>query len=158
MSTVHNTAYAIKIDNMTDAIRTSGATEDGALVRTSTGIYAHHGGEHVRIYPQLGSTGAVYENVETLTSGRTLTTTDHVIFTNFSSEQNVTLPTASGNKGKEYIIRARTGTSKCVVQRSGSDTIDDGSSETSIDVNGDKGRILISDGVSRWYCVTGIGS
>lgn len=94
----------------------------------------------------------------TLTSGTTLDGGYHVIFTNFSTEQTVNLPLAADHPGREYVIRARTGTSKCVLQRSGSDTIDDGSSETSIDINADKGRTLISDGVSRWYCTTGIGS
>ena len=158
MALIHNTSWQIKIDNMTDAQRTSCKIEDGALVRTSTGIYGIHGGEHVKIYPQLGSTGAVYQNVETLTSGRTLTTSDHVIFTNFSTEQNLVLPTASGNKGKEYIIRARHNSSKCVLQRSGSDNIDDGGLETSIDINADKSRTLISDGSSTWYVVTSTGA
>ena len=99
--TILNTAFRAKIDDTTDAIRTSENLEHGALLRTETGIYAHHDNTHVKLYPQLGSTGAVYENVETITSGRTLTTSDHVIFTNFGSESTVTLPTAS-TKGRLY--------------------------------------------------------
>ena len=169
MATRINTAFKVKIDNTTDEIRTSEATEDGAVLRTPTGIYAHHGGEHVKIYPQVGSTenvevnnitinGGFTANVETITTGRTLTSSDYVIFTNFSTEQNVTLPTASGNEGKLYIIRARHNSEKCVLQRSGSDEIDDGGLETSIDINSDKSRTVVSDGNSTWYCVTGIGS
>ena len=156
--TIKNTAFTTKIDDTTDAIRVSENLEHGALLRTETGIWAHHNDVHVKIYPQLGSTGAVYENVETITSGRTLTTSDHVIFTNFTTEQTVTLPTASGNKGKEYIIRARTNSEKCVLSRSGSDKIDDGGLENTIDINADKSRTLISDGTSTWYVVTSTGA
>lgn len=158
MSLVHNTSYKTKVDDITDSELSNCNIENGALARTSTGLYMGHGGSNVKIYPQLGSTGAVYENVETITSGRTLTTSDHVIFTNFSSEQTVTLPTASGNKGKEYIIRARTTTSKCVLSRSGTDKIDDGGLENTVDINADKSRTLISDGTSTWYVVTSTGA
>jgi hypothetical protein len=158
MALVHNTAYKTKVDDTTDAVISNCAIENGALARTSTGLYMGHGGENVKIYPQMGSAGGVYEDVETLTTGRTLTTSDHVIFTNFSSESTVTLPTASSNKGKEYIIRARTNSSKCVLSRSGSDKIDDGGLENTIDINPDKSRTLISDGSSTWYVVTSTGA
>lgn len=158
MALIHNTQYRVKVDDDTDVEMAGCSIENGALVRTPTGLYMGHGGSNVKIYPQLGSTGAVYENVETITSGRTLTTSDHVIFTNFSSESTVTLPTASGNKGKEYIIRARTASSKCVVSRSGTDKIDDGGLENTIDINADKSRTLISDGTSTWYVVTSTGA
>ena len=166
---IHNTAWNVKIDNMTDAERTSCKIENGALVRTSTGIYGIHGGEHVKIYPQTGSTenvtvnnltvsGGVNYNVQTITSGKTLEEDDHVIFTNFSTETTVTLPLAASYEGKEYIIRARHNSEKCVLQRSGSDVIDDGGLETSIDINADKSRTLISDGSSTWYVVTSTGA
>tara|TARA_R100000231_G_scaffold117654_1_gene87827 strand:+ start:4654 stop:5163 length:510 start_codon:yes stop_codon:yes gene_type:complete len=169
MAVITNSSFKVKIENVTDAHRIACATEEGALVRTPTGIYAHHGGEHVKIYPQVGSTenvtvnnltvlGGVNYNVQTITSGKTLDTDDHVIFTNFSTETTVTLPLASTYEGKEYIIRARHNSEKCVLQRSGSDTIDDGGSETSIDINADKSRTLISDGISTWYVVTSIGA
>lgn len=156
---VYNSSFKVKIEDVTDTQRVDTNTENGALIRTSTGIYAHHGGEHVKIYPQLGSTGATYQNYETLTSGRALTSDDHVIFVDFNSEQTVTLPLAEDNGGKEYIIRVRHDSSKCVLQRSGSDNIiDDGSFDTSIDINGDKSRTLISDGVNTWYVVTSTGA
>ena len=158
MGLVHNTAYKTKVDDITDAELTSCNIEDGALARTTTGLYMGHDGSNVKIYPQLGSTGAVYENVETITTGRTLTTSDHVIFTNFSSESTVTLPTAAGNKGKEYIIRARTNSEKCVLSRSSTDKIDDGGLENTIDINADKSRTIISDGTSTWYVVTSTGA
>jgi hypothetical protein len=156
--TVKNTAFKSKIDDTTDAIRLSEKTEHGALLRTESGIWAHHDNTHVKLYPQVGSKGGVYESVETITTGRTLTTDDHVIFTNFSSEQTVTLPLASGNKGKEFIVRARTNSSKCVLSRSGSNKIDDGGLENTIDINADKSRTLISDGNSTWYVVTSTGA
>lgn len=158
MGLTHNTAYKTKVDDITDVELSSCNIEDGALARTTTGLYMGHGGSNVKIYPQLGSTGAVYENVETITTGRTLTTSDHVIFTNFSSESTVTLPTAAGNKGKEYIIRARTNSEKCVLSRSSTDKIDDGGLENTIDINADKSRTLISDGTSTWYVVTSTGA
>jgi len=158
MSLVHNTAYQVKVDDITDAELTNCSIENGALARTTTGLYMGHAGSNVRIYPQSGSKGGYYESVETLTSGRTLTTDDHVIFTNFSSEQTVTLPTASGNKGVEYIVRARTNSEKCVLSISGSDKIDDGGLENTIDINPDKSRTVISDGSSTWYVVTSTGA
>jgi len=158
MGLVHNTAYKTKVDDATDAILSGCAIENGALVRTSTGLYMGHGSSNVRIYPQIGGVGGSYQSVETITSGRTLTNSDHVIFTNFSSEQTVTLPTASGNKGVEYIIRARHSSSKCVLSRSGYDKIDDGGLENTIDINADKSRTLISDGDSTWYVVTSTGA
>jgi hypothetical protein len=108
MGLVHNTAYTTKVDDITDDTLESCNIENGALARTTTGLYMGHGSGNVRIYPQLGGKGGYYESVETLTSGRALTTDDHIIFTNFSTEQTVTLPLATGNKGVEYIIRART--------------------------------------------------
>ena len=155
--TILNTAFKAKIDDTTDAVRTSENTEHGALLRTETGIWAHHDNIHVKIYPQQGSKGGRYEQVETLTTARDLTTDDHVIFTNFSTESTVNLPTASGNKGVEFIIRARTGSGKCVVSRSGTDKIDDGGLENTIDISADKSRTLICDGSSTWYCIDNIG-
>ena len=166
--TIKNTAFTTKIDDTTDAIRTSEATEHGALLRTETGIWAHHDNTHVKLYPQTGSgedvtvnnftiTGGITRNVTTITSGRTLTASDNVIFTNFSTEQTLTLPSASENEGVEYIIRARTNTSKCVVSRSGSDKIDDGGLENTIDISADKARTLISDGISTWYSTNDTG-
>ena len=158
MALIHNTAYKVKVDDITDSVLSNCNIENGALARTSTGLYMGHGEGNVKIYPQAGSKGGYYESVETITTGRTLTTDDHVIFTNFSTEQTVTLPTASGNKGVEYIIRARTSTSKCVLSRSSTDKIDDGGLENTIDINADKARTLISDGTSTWYVVTSTGA
>ena len=156
--TALNTAFKSKIDDTTDAIRTSENLEHGALLRTESGIWAHHNDTHVKLYPQLGSTGAVYENVETITSGRTLTTSDHVIFTNFTTRANCYTTNSLWQQGKEYIIRARTNSEKCVLSRSGSDKIDDGGLENTIDINADKSRTLISDGTSTWYVVTSTGA
>ena len=166
--TIINTAFKTKIDDTTDAIRLSENTEHGALLRTETGIWAHHDDTHVKLYPQVGSgedvtvnnftiSGGVKRNVVTLTSGRTLTASDNVVFTNFSSEQTLTLPLASENEGVEYIIRARKNSSKCVLSRSGSDKIDDGALENTIDINESKARTVISDGASTWYCTNDIG-
>lgn len=158
MALLHNTQYRVKVDDDSDLELNGCAIENGALVRTPTGLYMGHGSKNVKIYPQLGGKGGYYESVETITTGRTLTTDDHVIFTNFSTEQTVTLPLATGNKGVEYIIRARTNSEKCVLSRSGSDKIDDGGLENTIDINPDKSRTLISDGNSTWYVVTSTGA
>ena len=173
MGLVHNTAYTTKVDDITDATLESCNIENGALARTSTGLYMGHNGSNVKIYPQEFSasdisgedltvnnftiTGGITRNVTTITSGRTLTASDNVVFTNFSTEQTVTLPSASENEGVEYIIRARTNTSKCVVSRSGSDKIDDGGLENTIDISADKSRTLISDGISTWYSTNDTG-
>lgn len=168
MGLVHNTAYTTKVDDITDDILESCNIENGALARTTTGLYMGHGAGNVKIYPQVGSsedvtvnnftiTGGITRNVTTITSGRTLTASDNVVFTNFSTEQTVTLPLASENEGVEYIIRARTNTSKCVVSRSGSDKIDDGGLENTIDISADKSRTLISDGISTWYSTNDTG-
>ncbi len=106
----------------------------------------------------MQSINAGYDGVKVATSGFTLDNGYDIVITNFSSEQNVVLPSASDNPYKKFIIRAKDGSSKCVLQRSGSDTIDDSGSATQIDVNAGKARTIVSDGTSIWYCVTGIGS
>ena len=52
MSTVHNTAYRVKVDDDTDAELAGSAVEDGALVRTDSGLYMGHNGQNVVVYPQ----------------------------------------------------------------------------------------------------------
>ena len=128
-----------------------------------------HGEGNVKIYPQVGSgedvtvnnftvTGGVNYNVRTIDSATTLGADDHVIFVNDNNQVNITLPLAATYEGKEYIIRTRTNSEKAVVSRSGSDKIDDGGLENSIDINADKSRTLISDGSSTWYVVTSTGA
>ena len=169
MALIHNTQYRVKVDDDTDNELSNCAIENGALVRTSTGLYMGHGSENVKVYPQVGSgedvtvnnftiTGGLTTNVTTITTGRTLTTADHVVFTNFSTEQTVTLPLAGDNEGVEFIIRARHNSEKCVLSRSGSDKVDDGGLENTIDINADKSRTVISDGSSTWYVVTSTGA
>ncbi len=54
MATIHNTAYRVKVDDDTNAELNSSAIENGALVRTSTGLYMGHNNENVVVYPQTG--------------------------------------------------------------------------------------------------------
>lgn len=54
MSTIHNTAYRVKVDDDTDAELAGSAVEDGALVRTDSGLYMGHNDENVIVYPQGG--------------------------------------------------------------------------------------------------------
>lgn len=167
--TIKNTAFTTKIDDTTDAVRLSENLEHGALLRTETGIWAHHDNTHVKLYPQTGSsedvtvnnftvTGGVNYNVRTIDSAITLDGDDHVIFVNDTSQVNITLPLAASYEGKEYIIRTRHNSEKAVLSRSGSDKIDDGGLENSIDINADKSRTLISDGINTWYVVTSTGA
>ena len=54
MATIHNTAYRVKVDDDTNAELNSSAIENGALFRTSTGLYMGHNNENVVVYPQTG--------------------------------------------------------------------------------------------------------
>jgi len=166
--TIKNTAFTTKIDDTTDAVRLSENLEHGALLRTETGIWAHHDDTHVKLYPQTGSdvdvtvnnltiTGGVSRNVETISDDKTLGEDDHVIFVNASSDVDITLPLASSYAGKEYIIRVRKNSNDAQLIRSGSDKIDDGDLQNNIDIDEAKSRTVISDGVSTWYCVDNIG-
>lgn len=170
MSLVHNTQYRVKVDDDSDLELNGCAIENGALVRTPTGLYMGHGSENVKIYPQVGSTENVTVNnfiigggltfkVETISTDKTLDGDDLVIFVNKSSggDLNITLPLASSSAGKVYIIRTRKNSEDAVVTRSGSDQIDDGALENSITVAEAKSRMLISDGISTWYAVDNIG-
>ena len=155
MSTVHNTAYSTKVDDMPDSELSNCNIENGALVRTSTGLYMGHGSSNVKIYPQLG--GGIDRKVETISADKTLGKDDHVIFVNATSDVDITLPLAATYAGKEYIIRVRKNSSDASLIRSGSDKIDDGSLDNSIDIDESKSRTVISDGISTWYCVDNIG-
>ena len=95
----------------------------------------------------------------TITNDYVLLVSDVVIVFDFSSQQNVDLPSAASNAGKVYIIRGEHGSDSCNLRRTGTDkVIDDGSPQNDIIINANKARTLVSDGVSNWYCVTGIGS
>lgn len=170
MALIHNTSYKTKVDDITDAELNSCNIENGAMVRTSTGLYMGHGSGNVKVYPQVGSgqdvtinnftiEGGVTYNVQTISNDITLDGEDHVIFVNKSSggDVNVTLPFASSYEGKVYIIRTRKNSEDAVVTRSGSDKIDDGAIENSITIAEAKSRMLISDGISTWYAVDNIG-
>ena len=170
MALIHNTSYKTKGDDITDAELNSCNIENGAMVRTSTGLYMGHGSGKVKVYPHVGSGqdvtnnnftiegGGTY-NVQTISNDITLDGEDHVIFINKSSggDLNITLPLASSYEGKVYIIRTRKNSEDAVVTRSGSDKIDDGAIENSITIAEAKSRMLISDGISTWYAVDNIG-
>ena len=155
MALTHNTSYKTKVDDISDDTLENCSIENGALVRTSTGLYMGHGSSNVKIYPQLG--GGIDRKVETISADKTLGENDHVIFVNATSDIDITLPLAATYAGKEYIIRTRTNSNKAVLTRSGSDKIDDGGLENTVDISGDKARTVISDGVSTWYSVNDTG-
>ena len=52
MGLIHNTSYRVKVDDDTDNELSGCSIEDGALVRTPTGLYMGHNGENVVVYPQ----------------------------------------------------------------------------------------------------------
>ena len=54
MGLIHNTSYRVKVDDDTDNELSGCSIEDGALVRTPTGLYMGHSGENVVVYPQTG--------------------------------------------------------------------------------------------------------
>ena len=56
--TVVNTAFKTKIDDTTDAIRLSEHLEHGALLRTETGIWAHHDKKTTRTLNYTHNKGA----------------------------------------------------------------------------------------------------
>lgn len=94
-----------------------------------------------------------------ITDNYDLLVSDVVILFDFSTQRNVDLPSAADNAGKVYIIRGEDGSDSCNLRRTGTDkVVDDGSPQNSIIINANKARTLVSDGVSKWYCITGIGS
>ena len=81
MSQKINTAYKIKVDNISDNYLSECNIEDGSLVRTYTGLYMGHNGENVRVYPQSGeSLGLGWLRVDDgeYTSSNKLALTDQV--------------------------------------------------------------------------------
>ncbi len=50
-----NTSYRTKIDDITDAELATCNIENGALVRTPTGLYMGHSGSNVKVYPNSGN-------------------------------------------------------------------------------------------------------
>ena len=86
MSTVHNTAYRVKVDDDTDAELAGSAVEDGALVRTDSGLYMGHNGQNVVVYPQDVTTiggWARYDDSEYTSSNKlTLTEDTEVVVPN----------------------------------------------------------------------------
>ena len=103
--------------------------------------------------------GAVTE----ITEETTLSSSHYIVLCNFASQTDVYLPLAADCPGRVYIIRTLNASGyKCVLNVDQGppvvDTIDDGGSATSIDINGGKGRIIVSDGMRTWVCVSGIGS
>ena len=51
MGLIHNTSYRVKVDDDTDNELSGCSIEDGALVRTPTGLYMGHNGSNVKVYP-----------------------------------------------------------------------------------------------------------
>jgi len=86
MGLIHNTAYKTKVDDITDAELSSCNIEDGALARTTTGLYMGHNGSNVKIYPQGGVTSLGWcrydDNNYTSSNKLSLTDLNEVTLTN----------------------------------------------------------------------------
>ena len=104
------------------------------------------------------SSGPTYP-FKTITNTYTILGTDCVIVFDFPSLKVVTLPLAASYPGKVLILRGEDGSDTCRLTRSGSDKVnDDSGNQNYIEINANKARTLVSDGVDTWYCVTGLGS
>ena len=96
---------------------------------------------------------------KSITDTYTILEDDCVLVFDFPSLKVVTLPLAASYPGKVLILRGEDGSDTCRLTRSGSDNVNDNSgNENYIEINANKSRTLVSDGVDTWYCVTGLGS
>lgn len=81
MSQKLNTAYKIKVDSISDEYMSRCNIEDGALMRTDSGLYMGNSGENVRIYPQSAESlglGWLRVDDDEYTSFNKLSLTDQV--------------------------------------------------------------------------------
>jgi hypothetical protein len=104
-----------------------------------------------QITTDLLTTGGYRRNTS-VNSGTsvTLTTSDNLVEFSSSSNVTVTLPTISGNAGREYTL-VRTGSGTVTINTfSASEFIDDGTS-TSISLTALYNRITLVCGSSQWY-------
>jgi len=104
----------------------------------------------------LESGGSFGTNVSTVTS-KSITLTDAyytVLVDTTASPANgnvtVTLPTASGCKGRHYVIKLIAGTGSAIIARSGSDTIDGATSQTISTLNG---KMTVQSDGSNWWII-----
>jgi hypothetical protein len=91
--------------------------------------------------------------LSTSSTSLTLDSTHYLVEFSSTSAVAVTLPAASSNSGREYVL-IKTGASGTItISRSSSDTIDDAAT-TSISLTTQYDKVsLISNGVDRWYTV-----
>ena len=91
--------------------------------------------------------------IDIITGTTTLDETNHVVICNFGSETDVNLPIAAQHLGREYIIRTKSTTSKCVlkVAAASGDKIDNDALVDQIDINASKSKSIVSDGSGIWY-------
>ncbi len=101
----------------------------------------------------VAMTGGVQYAVTTTTATTiTLTSAHYLLRVNVASTCTITLPSASANPGQTYIILNMTANS-VVINRAGSDTINDGTA-TSQTLNSQYDRMkLMSDGTSLWLVI-----
>lgn len=80
MGLIHNTAYKVKVDDISNADLTASNIENGALARTSTGLHMGHNDSNVLVYPQGGkkSLGWTRYDDSQYTSSNKLSLTDGV--------------------------------------------------------------------------------
>lgn len=105
--------------------------------------------------------GSVVHTFKTLTDSDdpyTVQDNDYMLFVDTTSDITINLPEASTAPGRVLRVRPRHDSSKAVLTRAGSDKIDDGGDQNTVDVNGGKSRTIISDGNGIWYTITSTGA
>ena len=105
--------------------------------------------------------GSVVHTFKTLTDSDnpyTVQDSDYMLFVDTTNELTINLPEASTVPGRVLRIRPRHDSSKAVLTRAGSDTIDDGGDQNTVDINGGKSRTIISNGNGIWYTITSTGA
>lgn len=120
-----------------------GTSPDTIIVRLGEGVGEGEGGE--------GGLSAIF-NVSTKTSNYTITTDDTMVLADATSDNvTITLPLASEAEGyRFYIKRIDDSGNTVTIARSGSDTIDGG---TSASINGQWTVVgAVSDG-NAWYLI-----
>jgi hypothetical protein len=99
------------------------------------------------------SKGIVKANLVLSTASLTLTNQHYMVECSFSGAVTITLPSVSGNTGREYIIvKTSVSGTNVTISTSGGDHIDDASS-TSIVLSNQYDRATLVAGSTLWYTV-----
>ncbi len=100
----------------------------------------------------LTTFASYYSNIYTASSDYTATSTDHIILADASTSAfTVTLPTAVGITGREYIVKKIDSTTNIVtIATTGSETID---GDASFDLELKDESVNIFSNGSNWYII-----